>query len=207
MNILEYPELFCLVSINLNDKEKIFMTSCSKIYNYKSLLILDSEYNLEEINDIWRVKNIIIKEFSLENKIKELIRDLIPESIIVNSKYVKFISRNTNIKLFHDEEIIEKLISYECSFLAMKIMLNNDGPQKLFQLFRPLRESINNINKKFLNASYHNYLDIIRLLINLGADINIYDNEAIIWASSIGDLDTVKLLIELGANIRVPARR
>ena len=29
------PELFYLISTNLNDKEKIFLTSCSKItYNY-----------------------------------------------------------------------------------------------------------------------------------------------------------------------------
>ena len=189
MNILTFPELFCLISINLNDKEKIFLISCSKIiYNFKSLLILDSEYIFEEINDKWRVKNIIIKEFSLENKIKELIKDLIPESIATNSKYVKFTSNNMNIKLFYDGKIIEKLISYDCSYLAMKIMLNND-------------ESIDNINKQFISASHYGYLDIIKLLVNLGADVNVDDGEAIIWASSVGDLDMVKLLIELEANI------
>ena len=69
MNLFLLPELFCLISTNLNDKEKIFLTSRSKItYNFKSLLVLDLEYNLEEINNKWRVKNIFIKDFSLENK-------------------------------------------------------------------------------------------------------------------------------------------
>ena len=141
MNPILIPELFCLISANLNDKEKIFLISCSKVTsNFKSLLILNSRYDLKEINDKFYAKNITIKEFSPEGKIRELIKNLIPESIIVHSKYVKFISNNTNIKLFHDKEIIKKIISYESdkdkihSYLAMKIMLNNDG-------------SIKNINK------------------------------------------------------------
>ena len=61
--ILFIPELFCLVSSNLNDKEKIFLISCSKmIYNFKSLLILDSKYYLEEVNNKYRAKNIFIRK-------------------------------------------------------------------------------------------------------------------------------------------------
>ena len=188
MNPLFLPELFYQITINLNDKEKTFLISCSKItYNFRSLLILDSEYNLEEINDKWNFKNILIKD-SLENKIKELIKDLIPESIVVNSKYIKLISNNTSIKLFRDKEIIKKIVSYECSCLAMKIMLNNDG-------------SINNINEQFLKALWDGYFNIVKLLINLGADIHIQNNEAIVMASYIGHYDTVKLLIDLGADV------
>ena len=195
MNILTFPELFCLISINLSDKEKIFLASCSKIiHNFKSLLILDSEYNLEEINNKWRVRNILIKDFSLENEIKELIKDLIPESILVNSNYVKFISYNTNIKLFYGKDIIKKLIFYGYPYLAMKIMLDND-------------ESIININYQFIIASWHGYLDIVKLLINLGANIHAQNNQAITEASWLGHLSVVKLLIESGADIRVPARR
>ena len=183
------PELFSLISINLNDKEKIFLISCSKIiYRYKSLLILDSEYNLEEINDKWRVKNILIKKFILKNKIKELIENLIPESIILDPKYVKFVSNNINIKLFHNDEIVGKIISYGCYYLATKIILNND-------------ESFENINYQFILFSGYNYLHVTKLLIDLGADIHSIDNHALINASYCGHLSMVKLLIDLGADI------
>ena len=201
MSSLLFPELFYQISTNLNDREKIFLVSCSKItHNFKFLLILDSEYDLKEINDKWKVKNIIIKEFSLENKIKELIKDLIPkgnekvgtifedsELIMENSRYIKFVSNNINVKLFLDKDIIEKLISYNCSYLAMKIMLNNDGSSK-------------NINKQFLRASRKSYSDIVKLLIGLGADIHA-QNQAVIDASWQGSLSMVKLLIDSGADI------
>ena len=183
MNLI-FPELFCLISVNLNDKEKIFLISTSKIiYNFKSLLVLDSEYNLEEVNDKWRAKNIHIKEFSL--KIKELIKDLIPGSIMVNSKYAKFVSNNINIKLFFNKHIIEELISYGYHYLATKIILNND----------------NSIDNKFKEVSHWGYPNTVKLLIDLGADINANDNQAIIDASIWGSLPLVKLLIELGAAI------
>ena len=191
MNLLFLPELFCQIISNLDDKEKIFLISCSKIiYNFKSLLILDSEYNIEEINDKLRMKNILIKDFSLENKIKELIKDLIPESIVVNSKYVKFISNNTNIKLFRGKKVIRNLVSYGYHYLAMKIMLNDN-------------ESINNINSQLINASCCGYLGVIKLLIDLGANVHARNNnnQAIIFASYGGHLSVVKLLIELGGNV------
>ena len=184
------PELFHLISTNLNDKEKVFLTSCSKItYKFKSLLILDSEYNLEEINDKWRAKNIIIKEFSLKNKIKGLIENSIKESIRLYPKYVKFISDNINIKLFRSEEMIEKLDSYGCNYMAMKIILNNDG-------------SIENINRQFKIASTWCYLSIVELLIKSGADVHSDNDEAIIWASDEGNLYMARLLIKNGANIQ-----
>ena len=101
MNILKFPELFCLISTCLNDEEKIFLISCSKItYRFKYLIKLDSEYNLEEINNKWNVKNIIIKKITLKNEIMELLEGSILKSIRVHSKYVKFVSNNINIKLF-----------------------------------------------------------------------------------------------------------
>ena len=169
----------------------------------KSLLILDSEYNLEEINDKWRAKNIIIKELSFEAK--ELINNLILETIIVNSEYVKFISLNTNVKLFCNEE---ELISHGYNYLVMKKMLNNN-------------ESKNNINKQLIESSekgsdystssrflgirksetFSCYLEIVKLLINMGANVKAQDNEAIIGASKYGNLEIIKLLIENGAAI------
>ena len=218
MDLLFLPELFYQITTNLNDKEKIFLTSCSKmIYNSKSLLILDSKYNLEEINNKWRAKNIIIESFELESKIKELIEDLIPESIIINSQYVKFISNNTNIKLVRNEEIIKKLVLHECprqkvdifrssagTYLIMKIMLNNDGPQKLEQLFRPLRESIVNINIQFHKSLLYGYSDVMKLLIDLGGSIYIPE---IVRNSFCSHLSTIKLLMEFGADIHAQDNR
>ena len=126
------------------------MKKLEQLLEAKSLLILDSEYNFEEVNNKWRVKNIIIKDFSLETKIKELIPEGgekvgttfgDPESITVYSKYVRFVSNNINVKLFYSEEIIRKIVSYGYHYLAMKIMLNNDGLQKLKQFFRPFARS------------------------------------------------------------------
>ena len=204
MNLFAFPELFHQVSIYLNDKEKVFLTSCSEItYNLKSLIRLDSEYYLEEINNRYRVKNIIIKDFLLENKTKELLENLIfkgnkkietifgdSESIIINSKskYVKFISKNTNIKLFHNKKIIKKIILYGYSYLAMQIMLNND-------------DSIVNINKQFIKASKYGYLDVVKLLIKLGADIHTNYDKAMSWASIRGNFSMIKLFIELSTDI------
>ena len=150
----------------------------------KSLLILDSEYNLEEINDEFHTKNILIKDFSLENKIKELIKNLVPESIVVNSKYVNFISNNTNIRLFHDEEIIKKLVSYEFSYLAMKIMLNND-------------ESVNNINKQLIIASLLGYSSIVKLLLDRVTNVSARNNEALIWALKNGHISNENIIKKL----------
>ena len=191
MNPLALPELFCQVSTYLDDKEKIFLASCSKITcNLKSLLILDSEYDFKEINNKCLARSIFIKEFSPENKIKELIKNSISESIIVYSSYIRFISNNTNVKLFYNEEIIKKIVSYECNDMAMKIMLNNN-------------RSIKNINKQFIKASKCGYLSIVKLLIELGADIHTQNNKAIFLASVYEHSPVIKLLMESGANISI----
>ena len=123
------PELFCQITTNLNDKEKIFLTSCSKItYNFKSLIILYSEYNLEEINDKWRAKNILIKNiknYLLEIKILELLNNLIQESLIINfaSKYIKFVSNNTNIKLFCNKITLCDL-EHPCYFIVYEVKIS-----------------------------------------------------------------------------------
>ena len=211
MNPIFIPELFFLISTNLNDEEKIFLTLCSKnTYNFKSLLILDLEYNLKEINDKWRVKHIIIKEFLPEEKIKELIKNLIPESITLRPNHVKFVSNNTNIKLFYNEKIIEKIVFYGYPYLAMKIMLNNDG-------------SIENIDIQLVRASARGYLSVTKLLIEKGNNILAGDNSVIIyfnndadnykcrggiiWTSSEEHLSGVKYLIKNYVNFHAKTKK
>ena len=186
MNILKFPELFVLISDNLNDEEKVFITPCSKITrNFKSLIVLDLEYSLVEINDKWRAKNIFIINFSLENKIKELIENLIPESLIISYHYVKFISNNTNITLFYNEKLIEKLVSDGFHYMAMKIMLNND-------------ESAENINNQFIKSSECGYLSRVKLLIENGANIHFQNNQALILASKFGHLSVFPVIRLVG---------
>ena len=65
-------------------------------------------------------------------------------------------------------------------------------------------------NEKLLDASDEGILNIVKLLIKLGADINAknYDgNTPLIFASANGYLDIVKLLIENGADINVKNKR
>ena len=208
MNLLLIPELFFLTATNLSDKEKVFLASCSKIiYNYKSLLKFEQEYNLREIYNGWCItctKNIIINEFCEphEEIIKKLLKNLNKQSVIANYPYVNFCSLDINIKLFYNRKIIQIIISYGYHYLAMKMMLNNNGPQKLKQLFRPLRESIVNINYQFINASRYGYLEVIKLLIEKGANIRTQNNQAIIEASEHGHLEIIDLLIKNGIDIR-----
>ena len=178
MNPIFIPELFSIISINLSDREKVFLTSSSKItYGFKSLLVLDLEYNLKEINDKWKAKNIIIEEFSPEEQIRELIKNLIPESIILHLFCIKFISNNTNIKLFYSEKIsiIEKMVFYEYHYLAMKIMLSNDN-------------SIENINRQLMKASVCGYLSVVKLLTEMGSDVRMGDNSVIIYFNDDADI-------------------
>ena len=52
MKIPTLPELFYQISTNLNDKEKVFLTLCSKtVHRWKSLIKLDLEYDLDKINN------------------------------------------------------------------------------------------------------------------------------------------------------------
>ena len=195
MNLILIPELFFLTTTNLSDKEKISLISCSKIiYNYKSLLRFNQRYNLEEIYNKWCmlcVKNITINKFheSYKEKVKELLENLITQSIIVNYLYVNFCSLNTNIKLFYNKEIIRTIISYGYHYLGMKMMLNNN-------------ESFRNINCQFVNASRYGYLEVVKLLIEKGANVRAQNNQGIIDAEKFGNLEIVEFLIKNGADFR-----
>lgn len=125
---------------------------------------------------------IVIRDLSQETKIKKYLKNLIPESISIHQKYVKFVSLNANIKLYCKD--FEQILLYGCPYLAMKIILNND-------------ESIENINRQFLSSIEWGYLEIAKLLMDLGGN----HDEAIAFAASNGDLEMVQFLIKKGADI------
>lgn len=55
-------------------------------------------------------------------------------------------------------------------------------------------------------ASMHGYLEIVRMLLTLGVDVNAEDGSAyaLSLASTYGHIDIVKLLLAAGANVRAP---
>ena len=130
----------------------------------------------------------------MENKINELIENLIPESITVHGAYIKFVSNNKNIKLTHlhnNEEIIYKIISYGCFYLATKIS-NNDE----------------NINDQFIKSSGFSYADIIGSLIESDLYIRVKNKviqaeSGTIWISKNEYFFEIELLIELGSDLAI----
>ena len=190
------PELFVLISSNLSDKEKIYLLCCSKIiYNYKSLLKFDSTYYLDHIYDRWIIFNmrkIIIDKFYFREEIRKLMHDAIPESIIIKSNYMTWFVNNINTKIkllfSNEDEIIQIAYSNQSYHMAMRIMLKGDY-------------SLENINRALVNSSKKGYLEIIKILLNKGANVHYERNNALIWASLRGYLDIVKLLIDNHANV------
>ena len=59
--------------------------------------------------------------------------------------------------------------------------------------------SVCKLNEELLWASENGHLEIVKLLIENGADVSAKDNEAFRMASENGYLEIVRLLIENGA--------
>ena len=57
-------------------------------------------------------------------------------------------------------------------------------------------------NCTFRDASSRGYLDLVKYLVSLGADVSSYDDHALTWAAYNGHLSTVKVLVENGANVK-----
>jgi ankyrin repeat protein len=57
------------------------------------------------------------------------------------------------------------------------------------------------LNTDFIDAVTSGDLDLVKYLIDKGADINTNDNQALRWTSRCGHLELVKYLVSKGANI------
>ena len=183
------PELFCIVSSHLSDKEKISFTSCSKIfYNYKSLLKFNSTYNLSKIYDKWCVSNIkfmridkFVESNFFEEKFKEIIRNNIPESIILDKNLIRLISPKTKITLQINKDLTKKLISLECEIIALIILLKNNN-------------SIENMINVLIKSVRKGYLEIVRLLINID---EVKNECCLIVVKTLTYLATLNVYIEI----------
>ena len=56
---------------------------------------------------------------------------------------------------------------------------------------------MNNLNK----AAKAGQLDLVKLLLDRGANAHVYDNSALCWASKRGHTKVVKLLLDHGADV------
>jgi ankyrin repeat protein len=124
----------------------------------------------------------ILSSFCLNDKVRQL--------------YLKLFGmmNDNNHKLF--DELIDDMINH---FSVEEI---NEMPDIIASKF--ILKIINgiDINKVFLHAVKIGYLETIKILINLKADIY-FNDKAIILASLNGHLEIVKLLIDNGADIHV----
>ena len=56
-------------------------------------------------------------------------------------------------------------------------------------------------DEALIYASSNGHLDVVKYLVDHGANVNADDDEALIWASKNGHLDVVEYLVDNGANV------
>lgn len=123
-----------------------------------------------------------------------LLNDPINNIIIVNEmldlsiKYDKLISFKYLIEI------------YECNNKENSILAIKNNSYKILEYLLKNDKTLN-INELLLNISIQNNIEIIKLLIINGADINFNDDYILKKASLNGSFEIVELLIENGANI------
>ncbi|AKI80641.1 putative ankyrin repeat protein [Acanthamoeba polyphaga mimivirus] len=69
-------------------------------------------------------------------------------------------------------------------------------------IFDKLAITINSLNSQLVNNCKTGNLNMVKYLIDLGADIKSDNNSAVIYASKNGHLEVVEYLVSQGANIR-----
>jgi len=91
-----------------------------------------------------------------------------------------------------------KMINYGTKFRANKIILKN---RYLLSDIETHKKFNLDINSTFRWASSNGHLEVVKFLVEKGADIHADDNYAFCWASKNGHLEVVKFLVEKGADI------
>jgi ankyrin repeat protein len=65
------------------------------------------------------------------------------------------------------------------------------------------KKTKHNLNKQFIEASENGHVDVVRDLLDAGADIHDMDDYALRYASQNGHDDVVRELLAVGANVHV----
>ncbi len=59
---------------------------------------------------------------------------------------------------------------------------------------------MNNIDDRLIDAAYIGNLKKVKRLLKVGADVSVFNNEALRWAAYNGHLEVVRELIKTGAD-------
>ena len=183
-----------MISIYKNNQRYIL----KKIINAYNLFFTDIS-NILYINKITKTLCIdIAMDMVIE---KETLNDLI--FLLRNDCYkrinVEWVLRGA---IRHERiEMIDYLVKIYPDIITYEVLADAIQHRRL-KILEFLINCID-INKYSLIgvAANYNYSDVIKLLINLGADIHYSHEYALLMAAGYGNLDIVKLLISLGADV------
>ena len=86
----------------------------------------------------------------------------------------------------------------------IELLRNGKNEQEIIQYYRENEKDIDihaENDEAFINSCENGYIEVVKLLINLGADIHAENDQAFINSCRNGHIEIVKLLIDLGADI------
>ncbi len=86
---------------------------------------------------------------------------------------------------------------------ASKVILGPRKDLKKIDTWKWLIELGANNNYALTWCSRNGCLEVVKCLVEFGADIHFYDEAALRWASEGGQLELVKYLVELGSDVQV----
>ncbi len=104
-------------------------------------------------------------------------------------------------RLFHDYQIRYQDIGGKSNSKNILRLLNQYKTRRLISFITGKKLEQKDIDEMLRDTAEKGYLDVVKFLLEKGADINANKNAAVRYASYFGRLETVRYLVEQGANI------
>jgi ankyrin repeat protein len=186
--------------------ENITICQCNRICCDKCDIVC-SESHIRDTVEEWKKQALLEMDnykSKLNNRIKEL--NCITEIINNDSNIEPIIKQIEDIvdTIFVDISHVDNFNQFINTFpISHSIKRKNNITVVSIHTHSEIVDIIikDGIDKAFQNASENGYLDIVKILIKYGADVQAYNNYAVIWASINYHLDVVEYLIDHGADI------
>jgi ankyrin repeat protein len=188
-NICQLDHIHCdeCICDNIEDWKK---QSLTQIEEFRDKL----NNKIKELNCVTEI--IMINHSDNNNSVIKQIEDIL-DTIFVDITHID----NFN-KLMNDNNIpISHIIKRKNKILDNNIVINLDitsidEVQKSETIDIIIKHGL---DKALQHASENGYLDIVKIIIKYGANVQAYNNYAIRWASMKGHLEVIKCLIAHGA--------